>query len=450
MATTPKDTNELEELKRQNRELKAKLSAVRQADVGGSGAAAQGGGDALGERSAKIAGANSGAINTGTQIISHYHACSSSQLSRGDIAQRVAGYLAWLLDRTATIELRGIERAGGAPVVVLPLETAYVPLRAKVMSPGWTPNRGRRGHFGDIDIEREVDVPLNQVLGLGSHLVITGGPGSGKTTVLLHMAWALSSSLLLGQAEPARSRLGLTLAPSELPLPIFVPLASFARYRRTLPGNASARERTLAYFISHHLISKQADFGLPDDFFVQLLKDGRDVILLLDGLDEVSNEDERAEVRQSVEELVGGRGVMRVVVTCRTVAYRSGRTALGADFRQIAVQRLDVEQHIAPMVLQAYTCIHPKDAVLRAERVDDLLRSIRTLEEQRRARLGGDADPLVGSPLMVRLLLIVHVNNRTLPDERADLFDKAVNALLQVDYGREESDIWIYPESTDG
>jgi hypothetical protein len=33
------------------------------------------------------------------------------------------------------------------------------------------------------------------------------------------------------------------------------------------------------------------------------------------------------------------------------------------------------------------------------------------------------------------------VNNRTLPDERAELFDKAINALLQVDYGREESDI---------
>ena len=104
MATTPKDTNELEELKRQNRELKAKLSAVYQADVGGSGAAAQGGGDALGERSAKIAGANSGTIITGTQIISHYHASSSSQPSREGIAQRVAGYLAWLLDRTATID----------------------------------------------------------------------------------------------------------------------------------------------------------------------------------------------------------------------------------------------------------------------------------------------------------------------------------------------------------
>ena len=160
------------------------------------------------------------------------------------------------------------------------------------------------------------------------------------------MAWALASSLLSGQPDPAGSRLGPLMKPSkrdergqpkkpqeckpnELPLPIFVPLASFARYRRNLAGNAPARERMLAYFISHHLISKQADFDLPADFFVQLLKDGRDVLLLLDGLDEVANENERAEVRESVDDLVRGRkDLLRIVVTCRTIAYRSGRTAL--------------------------------------------------------------------------------------------------------------------------
>ena len=260
--------------------------------------------------------------------------------------------------------------------------------------------------------EREADIELDQLLGLGNHLVIIGGPGCGKTTVLLHMAWALSSSLLTGQTELARARLGLMASPDEFPLPIFVPLASFARYRRSLPGNAPAKERTLANFISHHLISSQADFDLPTDFFVQMLRDGRDVILLLDGLDEVANENERAAVRQSVEELVGGRKAMRVVVTCRTIAYRGGRTALGADFREIVVQPLDPEQHIAPMVRQAYACIHPNDADLRGKRVDDLLQGIATLEEARRARLGEDAQALVDSPLMVRLLLIVHVNNR--------------------------------------
>ncbi|NJM13531.1 MAG: NACHT domain-containing protein [Synechococcaceae cyanobacterium SM1_2_3] len=374
------------------------------------------------------------------QIVNHYHAASDKHLTTDQITQQVTGYLRWLQARTENIELRGIERAGGAPVVLLPLETAYVPLRAKWM--------GRDG----------ADIALNQVLGLGNRLVIIGGPGSGKTTVLMNMAWALASSLLSGQSEPARSRLGPLMKPSapdeqgkphepqeskpnELPLPLFVPLASFARYRRNLASNAPARERTLAYFISQHLISKQADFNLPTDFFVQLLKDGQDVLLLLDGLDEVANENERAEVRQSVEDLVGGRKDLRIVVTCRTISYRSGRTALGANFREIAVQPLDFEQHIAPMVRQAYACIYPHDAALRTERADELLGGIQRLEAERRARLGEQAEALVDSPLMVRLLLIVHFNNRKLPEERAELFEKAINALLQVDYGREESDI---------
>ena len=460
--TEPTEPIEVAALQRQIAHLQAKLAAAQQANLSGSGAVAQGGGDALGERSVN-AGDNAGTIVTGTQIVANYHGAVGGALTKEQIAGQVAGYLRWLRSRTECIELRGIERAGGAPVVLLPLETAYVPLRAKWMS-GW-----------------EANLPLNKVLGLSNRLAIGGGPGSGKTTVLIHMAWALASSLLTGEPEPARSRLGLKkemedtttppihaddpgdqtrspsprpatkaaaprrvkvdVPPSELPMPIFVPLASFARYRRNLPGNAPARDRTLAHFISYHLISKQADFDLPADFFVQVLKDGRDCLLLLDGLDEVANESERAEVRQSVEELVGGRAAMRVLVTCRTVAYRSGRTALGAGFREIAVQPLEFDQHIAPMVGQAYDCIYPHDAALRGNRVSDLLGAIRRLEQDRHARLGKDAQALVDSPLMVRLLLIVHVNNRRLPDERADLFDKAINALLQVDYGREEGDI---------
>ena len=415
---------------------------INKAEVHGSGAIVQGDGAvAAGAGGVGVAGNYTGAINTGLQIVNHYHAASDQRLSKEQIAQQVTGYLRWLQARTENIELRGIERAGGAPVVLLPLETAYVPLRAKWM--GWG----------------GADIALNQVLGSGNRLVIIGGPGSGKTTVLLHMAWALASSLLSGQPDPARSRLGPLMKPieldkegkpfppqeckpNELPLPIFVPLASFARYRRNLASNAPARERTLAYFISHHLISKQASSDLPVDFFVQLLKDGQDVLLLLDGLDEVANENERAEVRQSVEELIGGREALRVVVTCRTIAYRSGRTALGANFREIAVQPLDFERHIAPMVRQAYACIYPPpDEALCTERAGDLLGGIQRLEAERRTRLGNQAEALVDSPLLVRLLLIVHFKNRKLPDERAELFDKAINALLQVDYGREESDI---------
>jgi formylglycine-generating enzyme required for sulfatase activity len=444
MAAAPTDLNDIAALRRRI----AELEAAQSANLTGAGAIAQGGGDAIGAAGVKTAD-NSGTIVTGTQIVTHYHAATDRALPKEQIARQVAGYLSWLRARTQCIELRGIERAGGAPVVLLPLETAYVPLRARPLPRIGEAllhkdgnDRGRAGPpAGTAADERDSDITLNQVLGLGRRLVIIGGPGSGKTTVLLHMAWALACSLLTGEPEPACARLGLTTDPNALPLPIVVPLASFARYRRQLPGQAQARERTLAHFISHHLISRQADFALPADFFVQLLQDGRDVLLLLDGLDEVANEDERAEVRQSVEDLVGGRAAMRVLVTCRTIAYRGGRTALGADFREIVVQPLDFTQHIVPMVQQAYACIHPRDKSLQAERVTDLMDGMTRLEAGRRARQGEEVPALVDSPLMVRLLLIVHVNNRRLPDERADLFDKAINALLQVDYGREEGDI---------
>jgi hypothetical protein len=107
--------------------------AASSATVEGAGAVAQGGGDALGERSAKVDGDNCGTIVTGTQIVNHYHATANARLSKEEIAQRVVGYLRWLRERTQSIELRGIERAGGAPVGLLPLEKAYVPLRAKSM-----------------------------------------------------------------------------------------------------------------------------------------------------------------------------------------------------------------------------------------------------------------------------------------------------------------------------
>ena len=447
MESHPFNINDIETLKWQIAELQTQLAAVQQAELTGSGAVAQSGGTALGERSVYLEDSNYGTIISGTQIVNHYYGASAG-LGKADIARQVAGYLLWLRERTSNIELRGIERAGGAPVVVLPLATAYVPLRAKSMPrldeepmARMRLPRNLREPSDDVQSkESDNDIALNEVLGLGNRLVIMGGPGCGKTTVMLHMAWALAASLLAGQTEPARSRLGLDLVSAALPLPILVPLASFARYRRNLANNTPAREKSLSFFISHHLISKDANFDLPADFFVKLLMDGSNVMLLLDGLDEVANEEERAEVRQSVEELVAGKS-LRVVVTCRTIAYRSGRTALGASFREISVLPLNRELHIVPMVSQAYACIHPHDTALRLERINDLLTGIDRLESERRVRLGEEAAAFVDSPLMVRLLLIVHVNNRTLPDERAELFDKAINALLQVDYGREESNI---------
>jgi hypothetical protein len=115
MAPAPIDPDDIAALRRRL----AELETGQPASLTGSGALAQGGGDAVGEAGVKTAD-NFGTIVTGTLIVANYSA-RGGPLTREQIARQVAGYLGWLRARTQCIELRGIERAGGAPVVLLPL-----------------------------------------------------------------------------------------------------------------------------------------------------------------------------------------------------------------------------------------------------------------------------------------------------------------------------------------
>ncbi len=399
--------------------------------------------------------------NSVTTIINQYLAHSDRPPDEATLRRQMASYLNWMVDRYRTIELRGIKREG-QQVVQLNLETVYVPLAA----------RAYRG-------TEPKEISLVQVLQQGQRVVITGGPGSGKTTVLLHLAYTLSYAIGTNNPALAKDKLGLTVPapppPSgfttwknyfarqtpeqqarflaeqgdcqswedyflqfvSLPLPILIPLSSYALYLRQLPAGAKSDEKTLAAFISHYLIQTQTSFELPTDFFKQLLRSGQNIILLLDGLDEVPTEPERAEVRQAIEHLLTGREQMRVVVTCRTAAYK-GRTALGKGFRPVQVLPLD-EEHVAHLVRQAYADIYSYDPQTAQRKGDELLQAIADLERQRRQRFGRETEPLITSPLLVRMLLVVHYSERRLPEQRAELYMKATDAMLLPEYAPDEA-----------
>ncbi|MFN2135327.1 MAG: formylglycine-generating enzyme family protein, partial [Candidatus Promineifilaceae bacterium] len=94
---------------------------------------------------------------------------------------------------------------------------------------------------------------------------------------------------------------------------------------------------------------------------------------------------------------------------------------------------------ITPLVRQAYAAIYAHDPARQQERADELLAGIERLEAERRRRLGEDAERLVASPLLVRMLLIVHFSERRLPDQRAELYMKATDAMLLPDYATDEA-----------
>ncbi len=239
--------------------------------------------------------------------------------------------------------------------------------------------------------------------------------------------WTLATALGNNDATLAQEKLQLT---PPLPIPIFLPINRYADHLRQF-APIERRQRTLAAFISQYLIERQSSLELPADFFRQLLAQGTHVILLLDGLDEVSSEAEREQVVQAVQDLVRGHEQLRVVVTCRTAAYR------GIDqFREVRVQLL-TEEHISHLVTNAYRYVYAGSPERQLAQTADLLTGIRQLEAERQQRLGERAERLISSPLLVRMMLIVHISERKLPDQRAELYLRATENLLEPTYARD-------------
>jgi len=371
--------------------------------------------------------------NTVHQIVNQYAKDGDTNQKEKREGQ-LAAYLDWIEESFGSITLRGIEQEG-RQVVTLPLENVYVPLQAEASL--------ENELMDELDAEERQarkdqragaeKISLNQVLSLGNRIIITGGPGSGKTTVLQHIAWTLAAAIKQGSRKLAQEKLGL----DDLPLPIYVPLSLYAAYRRDLPEGANGKQQSLATFISDYLLKRQTCLDFSPDFLAELLRDGKDVILLLDGLDEVPDEDERKLTRQSIEDLTAGRENLRIVVTSRVAAYH-GNAVLGLGFQHIRVLPLKAAE-VRALITQAYRSIYKNSEVQSRQQASDLLVDIERLEAERRERLGKRAEAFVDSPLMVRMLLIVHFNNRMLPDQRADLYRQAIKAMLLPDYNLDQA-----------
>ncbi|MCX6029058.1 MAG: SUMF1/EgtB/PvdO family nonheme iron enzyme [Chloroflexi bacterium] len=386
-----------------------------------------------------VAGANIGQIAGDAAVVAHIVNIYRDRGERSEADYRAAldNYLDWVRAQTGKVVLRGIKR-GGQQAVELSLEEVYVPLAAEPLPDARETlkrNLGRRDESTEPEPPRQIS--MQELLAQGNCLAVIGAPGCGKTTVLQHIAWTLAEALRTGQPALAADRLGLT---GELPLPIYVPLSLYAEHRRRFADHPDPRQRQLATFINHHLMERQAALNLPDDFFATLLEKGRHVILLLDGLDEVPNEDERALVSQGVRDLTYSRRQTRFVVTSRTPAYQ-GRAVLGNDFRVVRVLPISPEQ-VADLIRRAYRAIYPAEVETdeRNRRADGLIADVAKLEDERTERLGGDAENrLVTTPLLVRMLLIVHFNLRRLPDQRAELYVEVVDTLLTSSHNPDEA-----------
>ncbi len=399
-----------------------------------------------------------GSHNTITHIVHQYHhAPGRPQLDEEQFSAALRSYLQWVEKHYGQLNLRGIARREQQmqQVLTLTLDEVYVSLEAVVtpdrkeaqrrLTPRATDKERRLPPRPPLAVdpaerteqtlhalglesdeafgEAAVSQTMERLLALGDRLVIIGGPGSGKTTYLHLVAGTIARALLsddLQQVSEVQQQLGLA---GSLPLPIFVSLGSYNHYRKQYSTPRNSREGTLIAFISHALFRDNAAVGLPDDFFERLLMQGKSCILLLDGLDEVADERDRAFVRQKVQQLADNAGISHILVTSRTHAYQE-QAVLPETFRLIAVQPMKPEQVNALVGRWCAAVYGEFEGTQKARALQQAIAALEALREQRGERR------LADNPLLVTIIAIVHYNQRRLPDQRAELYEECVEILL--------------------
>lgn len=251
--------------------------------------------------------------------------------------------------------------------------------------------------------------------------MLTGEPGSGKSTFVNHLTYALASQgrwdCLPGWPERERNA-----------LPVPIELREFARWvslkERDEKGKLpEVSARLLWDYIAYDL--DQWRLGPAAGVVEKALEDGRAVVLL-DGLDEVPADDEALLnlVKASIQQFVERYKDNRHLVTCRVLSYQEPHWRLPAQaFPDVELARFD-EDKIDRFINAWYREVGAKWR-LAPDEIDKLSDKLRWAVRR------PDLWRLAPNPLLLTVMALVHSRRRELPEKRALLYEEAVDILLQ-------------------
>ena len=329
-------------------------------------------------------------------------------------------YLEWLRNHTGFINIRGLQ-VGKGEAHRFPIEELYITLTTAAERPAERRGKSRRTkeELAELAAKQEAaSVPLQSAL-KSDRLVIVGDPGSGKTTFLHRISYALAQTLLDEEPKAARERLGI----DGKPFPVFVRIGELAEHIRLCredparPGPVGADAPTwLPNFLATR--SKEMSWGLDEDFFRQTIESGQ-AMILLDGLDEAPGRVERESIVRLFEHATTAYSPCRFVVTTRPRAYE-GEAVLGG-FPRAEIEPLTPE---AIDTFLQHWCEELYQGGADAERHrGELAEALRSRPEIRR---------MASNPVMLTALAVVHWNENRLPEQRAELYESVLRWLLRA------------------
>jgi len=220
-----------------------------------------------------------------------------------------------------------------------------------------------------------------EIINKDENLIVLGKPGAGKTTYLKYLTLRMTSKDKDSKIKQRR-------------LPIFITLHEFAKSGKSL----------LDYMVEQFGL---CGFEEAKPFIERMLSNG-DCMVLLDGLDEVSRETSLDAVIQEVTDFTRRYRESRFVVSCRVAAYNHSFP----KFKEVEIADFNRAQ-IEDFVRKYFQ----KEPVTGRECWGKLQESQPLLE-------------MASSPLLLTLLCITYDERQDFPPNRALLYGRAMDALL--------------------
>ncbi len=307
------------------------------------------------------------------------------------------------------------------------LEDTFVSLR---LSDTWRSDRRFEKGIDDNEMDgartRNPEEVMALVFSRDRLLLVIGDPGSGKTTLLKYYALSCMDGGRYGEfgfSEPVSV--------------FFLPL-------RELKKNRDRHESLPAALATW---SSKQFLDIPEKSFSARLENAA-TLVLLDGLDEISDVQERIAVCKWIDRTVKRFGKARFVVTSRSTGYRKGE-GIEIETPHVRADIMDFTQEQQELFLHkwfraAYGKGLPPPGKTEAE-----WRTIQEKQAKEKAdaiaaylnqEQNGSLRLLAGVPLLLQIMALLWKEREYLPNSRLKLYDAALDYLL--DYRDKQKGIY--------
>jgi len=326
------------------------------------------------------------------------------------------------LDAWDIIDLTNLPEDIQTATQKLLLRELYMPLRIAVdpKDSGLDQLEDRRDRLRRLEAGRTEDeipeslesAPVGSRLGVSQRLVVLGDPGGGKTTLL---RWMATAYLLRHLQDPSAAQLPDTQTlPDRAWIPVLI---------RCRDLGETDLCRSFSDFLAQHLYKTAL---LPDEAKIMqaVILDGiakGEVLLLVDGLDEITQPAVRVQFCQELECTAARYPQAPLLVTSRIVGYRDMPYRMGAAFEHGTIATLspeDKDNFVRRWVDVTERHLPASEKAKRAEELREALHSNDRIER------------MTGNPMLLTTLALVKRKVGKLPTRRTKLYAEAVSVLL--------------------